>query len=146
MFFIINRWLLILLGWLLVVSYSSPVSGFWDHVQSPNTTSQEVIDIGTWDEYDGAQPYQVNQRYYKGDKVLYDGHLWIVLKKILINSVPGKVIGDYNEITNRWTSYNTYKRGDLVYHGGDLWIAKRDSQNKEPTFTSYYWEIYNEAD
>lgn len=138
----------LLLGWFILIYGIGilPSSlAYWNTTKSTNDFEHMTLPLGEWDEYENATPFQEGKWYFRGNKVLYNGRLWIVIASFYVNSIPGTSPGDYNEITNQWRSYNTYKKGVTVYHEGVLWIAKRNSVNQEPPLYPNSWRLINEG-
>jgi len=86
-----------------------------------------------WDEYAIYQP---------GDVVLYGGYLF--QSKVInnINNVPSfnsgdssdawEIIAQAYDMEGEWESTKSYRVGNVVTYGGDLYVAIMDSKNEHP--------------
>jgi len=48
---------------------------------------------------------------------------------------------DGQQFEGNWGVSTNYQKGDIVYYGGYLYVAKQNSLNNNPTNTTY-WDVY----
>ena len=123
----------------------APSAEFVDFADS--TELYETFISAYWEEwlpgldFDGV--YDLNAIYQPGDVVQYGGYLF--QSKIInnIGNTPSTTFGDDStdaweliteayEISGQWSSNSEYKVGNVVRHGGDLYVALVDSINENP--------------
>ena len=126
----------------------------WGHAPSvefvdfaDSTGLYETFISDYWEEwlpgldFDGV--YDSNAIYQPGDVVQYGGYLF--QSKVInnIGNTPSTTYGDDStdawelvieayEVTGAWNSAADYKVGNVVRHGGDLYVAIIDSTNENP--------------
>jgi len=93
-----------------------------------------------------ANEWDITISYIKGDVVTYGGYQYTSNTTNNSGNVPSTdlvnwtlLVKNYN-IQGDWTSFPTYKTGDLVRRNGYLYVAIADSADIEPTDTNY-WEL-----
>ena len=126
----------------------------WGHAPSvefvdfaDSTELYETFISAYWEEwlpgldFDGV--YDANVVYQPGDVVQYGGYLF---QSKVINNIGNKpstnfgddstdaweLITEAYEISGAWNNATEYKVGNVVRHGGDLYVALVDSVNENP--------------
>lgn len=118
-------------------------------------------DISKWEIYytnnNWRGNYTAGSRYYQDDLVIYGGTLWRCLightapsegEGILFDTsttwtleIPG------NQFSGEWNSTVIYQRGDIVKHGGYIYVANINNLNQTPSNDIYqadeieYWKL-----
>ena len=117
-------------------------------------TSGTTIDATKWELWQPGTSY-VNSwssasMYQPGDVVVYGGYSYVSLTVNNVNNIPSVNGSIYWELVtqgysmrNAWQSGVAYREGDIVNHGGNLYIALDDSIGLDPTVSenSGSWAI-----
>lgn len=81
-------------------------------------------------------------QYYADEQVYHNGILYYA-RYINTNHEPGQTV-TWQEVTDQWRYYNTYRGGDIVIYNGASFRAKWDTQGAEPTLTNTWQELTDE--
>lgn len=96
-------------------------------LRTGTSTNQEPGVAGEWQRL--SQQWNPTNMYYNASflrsMVEYDGRLfmWQGTNGVINTQTPGTIGSNWQELTEIWRSYNTYKVGDKVIYDGSFWEA-----------------------
>ena len=119
--------------------------GGYLYVAKQNTTLNDPTNTAYWDVYvkgfNWVGTYNVGTQYKPGDVVEQGGHRYVVkegqrpLNKPVTDNTAWQKIVDGFKWQGNWASNNTYYPGDVVKHGGKIYVAGSITSGNSPDIT-----------